>query len=159
MKDVTIYTDGSCKGNPGPGGYGTVLLYKDHKKELSQGFRLTTNNRMELMGVIVGLRALKMKCRVTVFSDSKYVVDAINNRWLINWKKAHWKRNGSKPVMNLDLWEELSELIDYHEVKFEWVKGHAQNAGNIRCDFLAVAAAEGPNFAIDYNFEKEEKKV
>lgn len=159
MKQVTMYTDGACKGNPGLGGYGVVLLYKDYRKELSQGFRKTTNNRMELMAVTTGLRALKIKCNVTVYSDSKYVVDAINSGWLEKWQKSNWKRNGNKPVMNTDLWKELNQLMSHHNVKFKWVKGHSDNIENERCDLLAVAAAESTNLSEDVYFMQYEKST
>jgi len=140
VKKVEIYTDGACSGNPGEGGYGAVLLYGDGKKELSEGYRLTTNNRMEVLGVIRGLEALKEPCEVTVYSDSKYVVDAIEKGWVNKWKKNGWYRNKKEKASNIDLWENLLELLEKHQVTFKWVKGHADNPGNERCDFLAREA-------------------
>lgn len=144
MKEVTIYTDGACSGNPGPGGYGVVLSYQGKEKELSAGYRTTTNNRMELMGVIAGLSALKERCRVTLFSDSKYVVEAITRGWAEGWQKNGWRRKGGS-VRNPDLWQKLLPLLDTHAVEFVWVKGHADNVHNNRCDTLARAAAESPH--------------
>ncbi len=156
MKEVTIYTDGSSKGNPGPGGYGAVLISQDRRKELSAGFRLTTNNRMELLGVIEGLKALKSPCQVDLYSDSKYVVDAFNKGWLRSWQKNGWKKKDKKPVLNPDLWKMVVALITEkeHKVRFIWVKGHANNPENERCDQLAVKAAEGSNLLVDTEYEK-----
>ena len=137
MKDVTLYTDGACSGNPGPGGWGAILLYKGAEKELSGGEAATTNNRMELTGVIEGLRALKEPCAVTVYTDSQYISRAINEGWLTKWKAANFTKKGG--LKNAELWRELDELLQKHEVKFVWVKGHAENAYNNRCDELAVA--------------------
>lgn len=139
---VEIFTDGACSGNPGPGGYGVILRYKGKEKELSGGDYNTTNNRMELMGVIVGLSELNRRCKVMLYTDSRYIVDAINKGWLENWKKNNWTRAKSKPVLNDDLWKQLDILISKHDVKFNWVKGHASHPENERCDRLAVAAAE-----------------
>jgi len=140
MKQVTIYTDGACSGNPGPGGYGVVLLYGNKRRELSSGFRSTTNNRMEILGVIKGLEALTEPCAVTLYSDSRYVVDAIEKKWLDNWQRVNWVRKGVGPVMNIDLWKRLIPLLSLHTVQFKWVKGHASNPENNRCDELARAA-------------------
>ena len=140
MKEVTLYTDGACSGNPGPGGYGTVLIYKDKIKELSEGFSETTNNRMELLSVIVGLRCLKEKCHVDIYSDSKYVVEAINQGWLLSWQANNWRKSDKKEVKNVDLWKELIEEMNKHEIVFHWVKGHDGNEYNERCDKLAVSA-------------------
>lgn len=149
---VDIYTDGACSGNPGPGGYGTILVHVDangqkHEKELSQGFKCVTNNQMELMAVIVGLEALKKPCSVTLYSDSKYVVDAFNNHWIDNWVKKGWKTAGKSPVKNVDLWKRLLEAKEKHEVKFIWVKGHAGHEYNERCDSLAVKAYNNDNLS------------
>ncbi len=152
MKKVVIYTDGACSGNPGEGGYGVVLLYGDVKKELSEGYRLTTNNRMELLGVIRGLEALKEPCEVTVYSDSKYVVDAIEKGWVTKWKKNGWYRNKKEKASNVDLWEKLMELLEKHQVSFVWVKGHADNPGNERCDFLAREAIGRGSLQEDKNY-------
>ena len=142
---VDIYTDGACSGNPGPGGYGTILVHTDsdgimHEKELSEGFKCVTNNQMELMAVIVGLEALKKPCSVTLYSDSKYVVDAFNNHWIDGWIKKGWKTAGKSPVKNADLWRRLLSAKEKHEVEFIWVKGHAGHKYNERCDSLAVNA-------------------
>jgi len=142
MKKITIYTDGACSGNPGRGGYGAVLIYGDYRKEISGGEALTTNNRMELSGVIKGLEMLKEPCEVTVFSDSKYVVDAIEKGWALRWKNNNWKRNKKDDALNPDLWEALLQLLQKHKVTFKWVKGHAGNVENERCDQLAREAIE-----------------
>ena len=141
MKKVTIYTDGACSGNPGPGGWGAVLMYGDQRKEISGGEPETTNNRMELLGVITALSALKEPCKVELFTDSQYIVNAINEGWVAGWQKRGWRRK-SGPVKNLDLWQALLPLIETHEVTFNWVKGHADNEYNNRCDELAVAERE-----------------
>lgn len=141
LKKVEIYTDGGCISNPGGnGGYGIVLLYNGFRKELSGGFRNTTNNRMELMAVIKGLEALKERCDITIYSDSKYLTEAINQGWLINWRKKGWMRNKNEEVKNVDLWKILWNLMQQHEVEFQWVAGHAGNIENERCDQLATEA-------------------
>ena len=145
VKKVTIYTDGACSGNPGPGGYGVVMLYGPHRKELSGGDPQTTNNRMEMMAAIVGLEALKEPCEVTLFSDSKYLIDAIEQGWVTRWRRNNWMRNKKDPALNADLWERLLLLLDKHSVSFCWVKGHAGNAENERCDELARGAIEEIN--------------
>lgn len=137
--DVIIYTDGACSGNPGPGGYGAILLYGQHKKELSGGAANTTNNRMELMGVITALKALKRPCSVQLYTDSQYVVNAIEKGWAKKWQANGWMRNKTEKAMNPDLWQQLLELLSIHQVRFHWVKGHADNPYNNRCDELAVA--------------------
>ena len=156
MNSINLYTDGACRGNPdGPGGYGAVLEYTDnngklHTKELSAGYKSTTNNRMELMAVIKGLEALKKSCQVTVYTDSKYIVSAFNEGWLKNWIKNNWKRGKEKePVKNQDLWERLVQLTSTHSVQFVWVKGHAGHIQNERCDKLATTAADGNKLLID----------
>ena len=139
MKDeVTIYTDGACSGNPGPGGWGTILSARGVKKELSGGERETTNNRMELTGVIRGLEALKYPCEVTLTTDSRYVVDSVTKGWVYGWKKRGWIKSDKKPALNVDLWEKLLPLLEKHKVEFVWVKGHAGHPENERCDRLAV---------------------
>lgn len=138
-KHVDIFTDGACSGNPGPGGYGVILRYGDHERELSGGEKQTTNNRMELTAAIVGLEALKEPCEVTLYSDSKYLVDAFNQRWVYKWKANGWKRSGKQPALNPDLWQKLLDLTAFHTVKFCWVKGHNEHPENERCDALAVA--------------------
>ncbi len=142
MKQVDIFTDGACSGNPGPGGYGTVLVFGKIEKELSAGFLSTTNNRMELTAAIVGLQALKEPCEVTLYSDSKYLIDAITLGWVEKWRKNGWMRNKKEPAANVDLWEKLLSLLQIHKVKWVWVKGHAGHPQNERCDRLAVAAAQ-----------------
>lgn len=138
-KKVEIYTDGACSGNPGPGGYGVILRWNGHEKELSGGEASTTNNRMELMGVITALEALKEPCSVELYTDSKYIVDAVNLGWAKRWRASGWKKNKTEQAKNPDLWERVLKLLEYHEVKFFWVKGHAQNSFNNRCDEIAVA--------------------
>ena len=139
MKQVTIYTDGACSGNPGPGGWGAILRYGKFEKELSGGEKQTTNNRMELLGAISALEALKEPCRVELYSDSKYLVDAMSQGWASRWQKNGWKRNRTDPALNPDLWQRLLDLCQTHAVTFHWVKGHAENEYNNRCDALAVA--------------------
>lgn len=138
MKQVTIYTDGACSGNPGPGGWGAVLICGGKQKELSGGDPQTTNNRMELLGVITALQALKEPCKVDLYTDSQYVVNAVNEGWLTSWRKRNWRRKDGD-VKNIDLWITLVPLLETHEVTFHWVKGHAENPYNNRCDQLAVA--------------------
>ncbi len=141
MKKIKLYSDGSSLGNPGPGGWGTILQYKDNIKELSGGQNNTTNNQMELLGVIKGLEALKEPCEVEIISDSKYVVQAINE-WLYNWQKNNWKTAGKKPVKNQDLWKKYLEVSKIHNIKAVWVKGHNGHPQNERCDILAKNEAE-----------------
>lgn len=139
MKKVTLYTDGACSGNPGPGGWGAILEYNSHRKEFSGGEANTTNNRMELTAVIQGLEALKEPCEVELYSDSKYVVDALEKGWAESWQKKGWIKSDKKPALNPDLWERLLALTKLHTVRCHWVKGHADNLMNNRCDELAVA--------------------
>jgi len=141
-KNVELYTDGACSGNPGVGGYGVILSYNGREKEISGGEEHTTNNRMELTAVIVGLEALKEPCAVTVYSDSKYVVDAMNEGWAEKWHDNNWMRNSKEPALNPDLWEELLGLTMEHDVTFVWVKGHAGHPQNERCDKLATSYIE-----------------
>lgn len=136
--NVTIYTDGACSGNPGPGGYGAILMYGSHKKELSGGDANTTNNRMELMGVITALEALNRPCQVDLYTDSQYVVNAIEKGWARKWQANGWMRNKKDKALNPDLWQRLLDLLETHQVSFHWVKGHAENPYNNRCDELAV---------------------
>lgn len=140
IKEVEIYTDGACSGNPGPGGYGTILKYGPHEREISGFCANTTNNRMELLAAIKGLENLKEPCRVTLYSDSKYLVDAMTKGWVQNWQSRGWMRSGKEPAKNVDLWERILDLTRKHEVNWVWVKGHAQNPYNNRCDRLAVEA-------------------
>jgi len=155
MGIVKIFSDGAARGNPeGPGGYGTILQYEDksgvlHEKELSQGYTKTTNNRMELMGAIAGLEALKRPCRVEIWSDSKYLTDAFNQNWIDNWVEHNWKRGKSGQVKNIDLWERLLDAREIHEVTFHWIKGHDGHPENERCDKLATAAADGASLIED----------
>jgi ribonuclease HI len=142
MKTVTVYTDGACSGNPGPGGWGAILRYRDVTREMSGGDPETTNNRMELLGVISALQALKEPCIVELWSDSKYVVDALEKGWARAWRARGWRRADKKPALNTDLWETLLALAEKHEIRCHWVKGHAENEFNNRCDALAVAARE-----------------
>lgn len=137
-KKVYIFSDGACSGNPGPGGYGVILRCDGREKELSGGETQTTNNRMELMGVITGLEALKYPCRVTIQTDSRYVVDSIEKGWAKGWKKNNWIKSDKKPALNKDLWERLLKLLEIHDVTFAWIKGHAGHPENERCDRLAV---------------------
>lgn len=138
LKHVDIYTDGACSGNPGPGGWGAILIYKENRRELSGGEAETTNNRMELTGVITALQTLKEPCEVTLYTDSQYIVNAINKKWLAGWKAKNWKRKDGE-LKNIDLWQELDRLLSVHSVTFNWVKGHAENELNNRCDALAVS--------------------
>lgn len=153
--DVKIYTDGAARGNPdGPGGYGAVLVYMDregkiYKKEISAGYRKTTNNRMELMAVIRSLQELNRPCQVELYSDSKYVVDAFNQNWVSGWVKRGWKKSDGKPVKNIDLWKALLKAMAPHQVRFIWVKGHDGHVMNERCDALATSAADGENLLED----------
>ena len=142
MKIVTIYTDGACSGNPGPGGWGAILEWQGHEKELSGGEAQTTNNRMELTAVLTALSLLKEPCTVELYSDSKYVVDAIDKGWLYGWQKKGWIKADKKPVLNVDLWQQLLPLLARHNVRLHWVKGHAENEKNNRCDQLAVAESK-----------------
>jgi ribonuclease HI len=140
-KKILVFTDGACSGNPGPGGYGAILRYNGHEKELSGGFGSTTNNRMELMGAIVALESLKEPCDVTVTTDSQYLVNAVGKQWLADWQKRGWRRADKKPVQNIDLWQRMLVQLAKHAVSFKWVRGHAGHPENERCDMLAVAAA------------------
>ena len=142
MKTITIYTDGACSGNPGPGGWGAILRYRDTEKELSGGAAETTNNRMELTAVIEALRLLREPCIVELYSDSKYVIDALSKGWARGWKVRGWVKSDKKPALNPDLWERLLELTDRHEMRYHWVKGHAENEKNNRCDQMAVAESK-----------------
>lgn len=159
MKKVDLYTDGACRGNPGAGGYGVVLEYFDeegikHTRELSEGYKKTTNNRMELLAVYKGLEALKKSCRVTIYTDSKYIVDSFQLGWLEGWKKNNWTRGKKKePVKNVDLWKAIVKEIARHEASFVWVKGHDGHEQNERCDYLATSAADKEDLLIDMEYE------
>lgn len=152
LKHVVIYTDGACLGNPGPGGYGVVLFHGKDREEFSRGFRLTTNNRMEMLACIVGLQTLKEPCAVTLYSDSQYVINSMTKGWAKRWKKNKWKRNG-EDVPNADLWDKMLDLCDKHKIKFNWVRGHSGNKENERCDQLARQAALGFDLAVDSVYE------
>jgi ribonuclease HI len=154
LQRVMIYTDGACLGNPGPGGYGVVLLYGDHRRELSGGYRLTTNNRMELTAAIQGLAALKKPCEVELFSDSEYVVNAVEKGWARRWRANGWYRPNKKMAENRDLWKELLRLCERHHVRFKWIRGHAGHPENERCDQLAFEAAQLPNLPVDAGYEE-----
>ena len=154
MTKVTVYTDGAARGNPGPGGYGAVLEFVDskgelHVREYSGGYKKTTNNRMELMGVIVAFEALNRPCDINLYSDSKYVIDAFNQHWIESWQKKGWKKSDRQPVKNVDLWKRLLEAKDPHNVTFHWVKGHDGHPQNERCDTLATTAADGGDLMED----------
>lgn len=138
LKTVYLYTDGACSGNPGPGGYGAILKYGKYEKEICGGEADTTNNRMELLGVIKGLEALNEPCHVVLTSDSKYVIDALQQGWAVKWKQNGWMRNKKDAALNPDLWEKLLQLTDYHKMEYNWVKGHAGHPENERCDKMAV---------------------
>lgn len=142
MKKVEMFTDGACSGNPGPGGWGTILRYKGVEKELSGGERETTNNRMEMTAVISGLKALTEPCEVDIYTDSKYVCDSVIKGWVYSWQKNNWRKADKKPALNIDLWEELLVLLEKHNVTFHWLKGHSGHTENERCDALAVAETQ-----------------
>lgn len=152
---VEIYTDGSCLNNPGAGGYGVVLISGNHRKELSGGFQHTTNNRMEIFAVIAALRQLKRPAKVNLYTDSQYVVNAMTKGWAKKWQKNNWRRNAQEKAKNPDLWQELLDLCEQHQVNFIWVRGHSGNTENERCDRLAFMAAQGENLAIDVNYLEE----
>ena len=154
IKKVEIFTDGACSGNPGAGGYGAILRYGTHEKELSGGEALTTNNRMELMAAIAGFEALTKPCHVTVYSDSQYLLKAFNEKWLEGWIKKGWKRGKNDPVKNVDLWKRLLAAMQMHQAEFVWVKGHNGHPQNERCDELATTAADGNNLCIDEGLEE-----
>jgi ribonuclease HI len=152
MKHVTLYTDGGCIDNPGPGGYGVVLVYDSHRKELSGGFRRTTNNRMEIFAAIAGLEALKESCSVTLVSDSQYLVYAMQKGWARKWKTNGWKRRNKEKAINPDLWDRLLKLCEIHHVQFHWIRGHAGHPENERCDELAKAAAHKFDLPMDSGY-------
>ncbi|HOU15528.1 MAG TPA: ribonuclease HI [Anaerolineae bacterium] len=157
QKHVTIYTDGSAIGNPGPGGYGAVLRFGEHSQELAGGFRRTTNNRMEILAAIEALRALKEPCTVTLHTDSRYLTDAITQGWVKRWQAKGWMRTKDEKALNVDLWLELLPLLEKHNVTFVWVRGHVGNPDNERCDMLAREAATQPNLPPDKVYEAEHK--
>jgi len=154
LKPVIVSTDGACSGNPGPGGYGVVLRYGDHRRELSGGFRRTTNNRMELMAAIKALEALREPCDVTLLTDSEYLVNGLEKGWAKRWRSRGWRRPGRKIAPNWELWQRLLELGEYHRVKVRWVEGHAGHLDNERCDELATSALTRQDLAIDAGYER-----
>ena len=158
-KKVSIYTDGACLGNPGRGGYGVVLCYNDNQKQLSGGFRLTTNNRMEIIAAIVGLEALKSPCTVNLYTDSKYLADAMTNGWAQRWKANGWRRNKREKAVNPDLWSKLLKLCERHTVKFRWIKGHAGHEWNEICDTLSKDAASANDLADDDGYISNQQKL
>ena len=153
LKNVTIFTDGACTGNPGPGGYGAILEHGEKRKELSGGYRLTTNNRMELMAAIAALEALRYPCVVTLYTDSQYLLNGIQKGWAKKWRANGWRLASKGPAVNIDLWERLLALCETHKVTLSWVKGHAGHDENERCDRLSVAAAKSPNLPPDEAYE------
>lgn len=150
---VELFADGACSGNPGPGGYGTILKMGEHTKEFSGGYNNTTNNRMEILGVIIGLEGLKQPCRVRIVSDSQYVVNSISKGWVFSWQKNNWKKADKKRAENVDLWERLLPLLELHECEFEWIRGHNGHPENERCDELAVTAYKAGNLPKDPGYE------
>ena len=158
QRQVTIHTDGACSGNPGPGGYGVVLQIGERRKELSGGFRLTTNNRMELLAAIEGLAALRRPCAVSLYTDSKYIADAVNKGWARRWRANGWRRNKTEKAVNPDLWARLLDLLAVHDVEIVWVRGHAGDPGNERADALAVAASKSPDLAADSEYESQARQ-
>jgi len=155
MKKVVIHTDGGCKGNPGPGGYGAVIVFGKYRRELSGGYRLTTNNRMELRAAIAALKILSEPCVVELHSDSKYLIDAINKKWIVGWQKKNWTTSTKQPVKNKDLWIDLLEAIKPHQIRWCWVKGHAGHKENERCDELANIAIASKNLLEDTGFRSD----
>ena len=153
LKEVTIHTDGACRGNPGPGGYGAVLVHGRHRLELAAGYQRTTNNRMELLAAIAAMEKLKNPCRITLWSDSRYLIDAMTKGWLRGWKSRGWRTASREPVKNIDLWQRLETAVSPHEVTWKWLRGHAGHPENERCDQLAVAAATSPGLLDDAGFE------
>lgn len=157
-KQVTLYSDGACSVNPGSGGYGAILKYKEHERAFTKSFRLTTNNRMELLGVIEPLEALKEPCKVEVFSDSQYVVHAFNKGWLKSWRKNGWKKTNRKPVLNVDLWKRFLPLLETHDIHFNWIRGHNDHPENERCDQTAVQACFHISPIEDEGYKPPKKK-
>ncbi|MGE5431834.1 MAG: ribonuclease HI [Syntrophomonadaceae bacterium] len=157
LKHITIFTDGGSLGNPGPGGYAAIVEFKDRRREFSQGFKLTTNNRMEIMAAITGLSALKERCRVTLYTDSQYLVNGVMKGWAKKWKAKGWMRNKTEKAENVDLWEKLLDLVSYHEVEFKWVRGHAGHTENEMCDKLCKQAAQAPDLLEDTGYKGNQK--
>jgi len=159
MKKVELYTDGACSGNPGPGGYGAILRMGENERELCGGYAHTTNNRMELMAAIAGLETLKYPCVVELYTDSKYLADAVEKEWVYGWQKKGWKKSDGKKALNIDLWERMLTQLGRHEVTIHWVKGHAGHPDNERCDTLAVEASQGKNLMPDMDMPTENEKI
>lgn len=153
MKHVHIHTDGSSRGNPGPGGYGAVVTFGPYRKELAGGFRRTTNNRMEVLAAIAGFESLHEPCKITLWSDSRYLVDTMNKNWIAGWKKRGWKRSDKTPVKNVDLWVRMERATDGHDIEWKWLKGHAGHKENERCDLLATGAADGSCLKEDEGYD------
>jgi ribonuclease HI len=153
LKEVTIFTDGACLGNPGPGGCAAILVYGEHRKELKRGYRWTTNNRMELMALVMALEALKYSCIVSIHADSKYLLDAFRENWIERWKQKGWRTRSRTEVQNIDLWKRIDELMQNHHPSFSWIKGHSGHAENTRCDKLALSAATHSASLIDQGYE------
>jgi ribonuclease HI len=158
IQEVEIYSDGACTGNPGPGGFGVILKYKNYRKELSAGYRKTTNNRMELMAAIEGIRMLKNLCKVILYTDSQYIADSISKGWVQKWQEKNWMRNKKEKAQNPDLWEKLLNLFEKHEIDVKWVRGHSGNPENERADQLATQAIKKKNLRVDYYYEKQMRK-
>ncbi len=157
LKQVTLYTDGACQGNPGPGGYGAILVYGEKRREISAGYRLTTNNRMEILAVISGLETLRYPCAVTVYTDSQYVANSMSKGWARRWRDNGWMRNAKERAINVDLWDKMLSLCEKHKISFIWVRGHAGHPENERCDALSVAAAKNKDLLIDEVYERENR--
>ena len=157
MKKVILYSDGACSNNPGKGGWGSILEFNGTRKEFSRGYKNSTNNRMELMGIIEPLRLLKEACEIEIYTDSMYIVNSINKKWINGWVKRDWKRSDGEPVANIDLWKLMLELLETHQLKFNWVRGHNEHEENERCDELAVAARQQSVLETDEVYEKENK--
>lgn len=155
MKKVVLYSDGACSCNPGKGGWGSILEFNGTRKEFYRGYRNSTNNRMELMGIIEPLRLLKEPCEITIYTDSMYIVNSINKKWIDGWVKRGWKRSDKEPVANIDLWKLMLELLDVHQLNFNWVRGHDEHEENERCDELAVAARQQSVLETDIEYEKD----
>jgi ribonuclease HI len=153
VSEVVAYTDGACSGNPGPGGFGVVLLWNGHRKEIARGFRRTTNNRMEILAVVAALETLETPSRVLVWSDSQYVVHALEKGWLESWRRNGWRKKDKKPALNVDLWRRLLPLLERHDARFRWTRGHAGDPENERADQLAVAALRGDGLEVDTGYE------
>jgi ribonuclease HI len=158
MKKINLYSDGACSSNPGPGAWGSILEFNGTKKEFSRGYRKTTNNRMELMGIIEPIRLLKEPCEVDIYTDSMYIVNSVKQGWLKGWAKNGWKRSDKEPVANIDLWKMMLKATCVHKLNFNWIKGHNEHIENERCDELAVASRQQEGLEIDFNYETGNNK-